>query len=70
MTKGKARYFSKTIKGELVTMTAHSEGDAVRYVYDGWRDITADVTAAQAAAKQVAADAKADTGKADTATKR
>lgn len=59
MAKSKgSRYFSKTINGEPVTMTAHTEADAVRYVYDGWRDITADVEAAQAAAKEAAAAAK------------
>lgn len=65
-SKKSTRYFSKDIAGEAVTQVAHSEADAVRYVYDGWRDITADVTAAQEAAKQATADAAA-AGKADTA---
>lgn len=60
----KTRYFSKTIDGEVVTQVAHSPADEVRYTYEGWRDITADVAAAQEAAKAATA---APSGKAGTA---
>lgn len=53
MTKG-TRVYSKTIDGETVTMLAHSAADQVRYTYDGWRDITDDVEAAQKVAKEIA----------------
>jgi hypothetical protein len=53
----KALYFSKVIAGETVTMAATTEEDKVRFVYDGWRDITDAVTAAREVAKQFPADA-------------
>jgi hypothetical protein len=64
----KPLYFSKVINGETVTMAAHSEEDKVRFVYDGWRDITADVAAAQDVAKQFPADAAP--AKADASAKK
>lgn len=70
MANGKnARYFSKVVAGETVTQTAHTEGDVVRFTYDGWRDITADVVAAQEAAKAATAPAPS-AGKADAAAKK
>lgn len=60
MAKKPTQYFSKTINGEPVTQVAHSPADAVRYAYDGWRDVTADVEKAQEVAKAAAASAKAD----------
>jgi hypothetical protein len=57
------RYFTKTIDGEAVTQVANTEADAVRYTYDGWRDITADVAAAQEAAKKATAGAEKSTSK-------
>lgn len=57
----KAQYFSKVINGETVTMAATAEEDKVRFAYDGWRDITAEVATAREVAKQFpAADAKPD----------
>jgi hypothetical protein len=53
-SKGKdTRYFTKTVNGEVVTQAAHTPADTVRFTYDGWRDVTADVEAAQAAVKQI-----------------
>lgn len=56
-TKPKTRYFSKTINGEDVTQIAHAPADAVRYVYDGWREVTEAVEQAAALAKQPPAPA-------------
>jgi hypothetical protein len=53
----KTRTYSKVIDGVAVTQVAHSPADEVRYVYDGWRDITAEVAAAAAITK-AAEDAK------------
>ncbi len=59
--KKKQRLFVKNIKGEDVTQVAYSEADAVRYTFDGWREVTdADSAPAGGAAKKAAA-AKADT---------
>lgn len=54
MTKPKPRVFRKNINGEDVTQVTRSPADAVRFVYDGWREVTAEVDAAAAAAKQTA----------------
>lgn len=51
-------YYSKDIDGETQVMAAYEPADQVRYTFDGWRDVTGDIEAAQAAAKQAAADAK------------
>lgn len=65
MSKSKdTRYFSKTVNGDVVTMSATAPADVVRYTYDGWRDVTDEVTAAQAAAKATPAP---DPGKTDAA---
>lgn len=53
------RVFSKTIDGEVQNMVAHTAADAVRFTYDGWRDITEQVKeAAEVAAKFPAGSAK------------
>jgi hypothetical protein len=52
MAKSKTtRYFSKTIDGYGTTAVAHNEADAVRFAYDGWKDVTADVERAEELAK-------------------
>jgi hypothetical protein len=62
MTK-KVRTFIKAINGQDVTASAYSEADAVQFTYDGWRDITDDLTKGAAAA-EAAAPAKKTAGKA------
>jgi hypothetical protein len=55
MPKSKdTRYFTKTVNGEVVTQAAHTPADVVRFTYDGWRDVTAAIAAAQETVKQIA----------------
>ncbi len=51
----KTQTFSKTIDGTVVTQVAHTPADVVRFVYDGWRDITAEVEQAAELAKSAPA---------------
>lgn len=68
MSTAQVRTFSKTIDGEVLNVPAYNEADAVRYTFDGWREVTAEIAEAGRVAKQIAAaesgkDAKATTPK-------
>jgi hypothetical protein len=56
----KIRTFSKTIDGAVINMPAYSEADAVKYTFDGWREVTDEIAKAAEVAKATAdADSKA-----------
>lgn len=57
MADPKKRVFSKTVNGEVVTQVTRSPADAVRYVFDGWREVTDEVAEAAKVAKEASAKA-------------
>lgn len=57
MSKPKARTFTKTIDGEQITQVTRTPSEAVRYVYEGWREVTDEVAAAAQIARQATAPA-------------
>lgn len=61
MSTAQVRTFSKTIDGEVLNVPAYTEADAVRYTYDGWREVTAEIAHAAQVAKQISDAAGKDT---------
>lgn len=58
MAQDNTRTFTKTINGEEITAEAHTAADAVRFTYDGWREVVPAPAASAAPAKKTTAAAK------------